>query len=125
MSKLVLGLILGTILGFVDGLAAWRVPAVRPAIVGIIIGSTVKGLITGVLVGWFAKRFQSLALGILFGGAVGLFLAFLVAAIPGEHGEHYWFEIMMPGTILGIIVGYATQKFGRARLSAAGAVAAS
>jgi len=115
MSKPMLGLILGAILGIVDGLSAWRVPEVRPAIVGIIIGSTVKGVISGVLIGFFARKFHSLPLGILFGGAVGLFLAFLVAAIPGEHGEHYWFEIMMPGAILGIIIGYATQKFGRAR----------
>lgn len=122
MSKPLLGLILGTILGIVDGFAAWRVPAVRPIIVSIIIGSTVKGVITGILIGLFAKKFQSLALGIVFGGAVGLFLAFLVAAIPGQNGEHYWFEIMMPGAILGIIVGYATQKFGHAR--AAGATAA-
>ena len=115
MSKPMLGLILGAILGLVDGLSAWRVPEVRPAIVGIIIGSTVKGVLTGILIGFFAKKFRSLPLGILFGGAVGLFLAFLVAAIPGENGEHYWFEIMMPGAVLGIIIGYATQKFGRPR----------
>ena len=125
MSKPMLGLILGTILGLVDGLAAWRVPEVRPAIVGIIIGSTVKGLVTGVLIGFFAKKFQSLALGIVFGGAVGLFLAFLIAAMPQESGEHYWFEIMMPGAILGIIVGYATQKFGRSRATAGSPAAAS
>lgn len=115
MSKPMLGLILGAILGTVDGLSAWRVPEVRPAIVGIVIGSTVKGVLTGILIGLFAKKFRSLPLGILFGGAVGLFLSFLVAAIPGENGEHYWFEIMGPGTILGIIIGYATQKFGRSR----------
>jgi hypothetical protein len=114
-----LGLILGAILGLVDGLSAWRVPEVRPAIVGIIIGSTVKGVLTGILIGFFAKRFRSLPLGILFGGAVGLFLAFLVAAIPGENGEHYWFEIMMPGAILGIIIGYAHAevRYVRARRS--------
>ena len=121
MSKPLLGLTLGAILGFVDGLTAWRVPAVRPVIMMIVISSTVKGVITGVLIGLFAKKFRSLPLGILFGGAVGLFLAFLVAAIPGENGEHYWFEIMMPGAILGIIVGYATQKFGLPRLSSTAA----
>ena len=115
MSKPMLGLLLGALLGMVDGLAAWRVPAVRPAIVMIVVFSTLKGVISGVLIGVFARKFRSLPLGILFGGAVGLFLAFLVAAMPGENGEHYWFEIMMPGAILGIIIGYATQKFGRAR----------
>ena len=39
----------------------------------------------------------------------------LVAAMPQPDGSHYWFEIMLPGCILGLIVGYATQQFGRAR----------
>jgi hypothetical protein len=50
--------------------------------------------------------------------AVGLLLAFAVAAIPGEHGEHYYFEIMLPGSILGIIVGFATQRYGRPAVTA-------
>jgi hypothetical protein len=43
---------------------------------------------------------------------LGLLLAFGVAAMPSETGEHYYFEIMLPGSIVGAIVGYATQKFG-------------
>ena len=38
--------------------------------------------------------------------------------MPGESGKHYYFEIMLPGAIVGAIVGYATQKY-RARLSTA------
>ena len=34
--------------------------------------------------------------------------------MPNEQGGHYWLEIMIPGSIVGLIVGYATQKFGRA-----------
>ena len=39
--------------------------------------------------------------------AVGMFLAFLVALL--QHG--YYFEIMLPGSILGAIVGFATQRY--------------
>lgn len=35
-----------------------------------------------------------------------------VAAMPDPSGKHYYFEIMLPGGIVGIIVGYATQRFG-------------
>ena len=104
---------LGGILGVFDGLTAWFTPAVRDQLAGIVIGSTIKGLVAGIAIGFFAKKFNSLPLGILFGLAIGLVLAFAVAAIPGEHGEHYYFEIMLPGSILGLVVGFATQKYGR------------
>ena len=111
MNKPLLGLILGTILGAFDGLTAWFTPAVRNALLGIVIGSTLKGLIAGVLIGFFARKVNSLALGILFGLGVGLLLAFAVAARqPGPN--HYYFEIMLPGGIVGTIIGYATQRFG-------------
>jgi hypothetical protein len=112
MNKIVLGLLLGGILGIFDGLTAWFTPEVRAQLLTIVIGSTFKGLITGVLIGYFARRVKSLPLGIIFGLAVGLVLAFAVAAIPNPGGKHYYFEIMLPGGILGMIVGYATQRFG-------------
>jgi hypothetical protein len=114
MNKTLLGLLLGGFLGIFDGLTAWFTPAVRAQLLGIVIGSTVKGLITGVLIGYFARKVNSLPLGILFGLGVGLVLAFAVAAMPNPSGQHYYFEIMLPGGILGIIVGYATQRFGEA-----------
>jgi hypothetical protein len=113
MNKVLLGLILGGVLGILDGLTAWFTPAVRNQMVGIVIGSTVKGIIAGLLIGYFARKVNSLALGILFGLAVGAGLAFLVASMPDSSGQHYYFEIMLPGSIVGILVGYATQKFGR------------
>jgi hypothetical protein len=113
MNKALLGMILGTILGAFDGLTAWFTPAVRNALLGIVIGSTIKGLIAGVLIGYFARKVNSLPLGIVFGLAVGLLLAFAVAAMqPGPN--HYYFEIMLPGGIVGTIIGYATQRFGKA-----------
>jgi hypothetical protein len=34
-----------------------------------------------------------------------------VAAMPQPNGDHYYFSIMLPGSILGVIVGYATQRY--------------
>ena len=113
MNKVLLGLILGGVLGVLDGLTAWFTPEVRDQMMGIVIGSTVKGIIAGLLIGYFARKVNSLALGILFGLAIGAGLAFLVAAMPDPSGKHYYFEIVLPGSIVGLLVGYATQKFGR------------
>jgi hypothetical protein len=113
MSKPVIGLILGGILGVFDGLTALvSAPEVAPQIVGIVIGSTFKGLVVGALAGWFARKVESLPAGILFGLAVGAFFAYLVAAMPQPSGEHYFWEIILPGSVLGVIVGYATQRYG-------------
>jgi hypothetical protein len=113
VSKPILGLILGAILGVFDGLSALiSAPEVAPQIVGIVIGSTFKGLVAGVLIGWFARKVDSLPAGIVVGLAVGAFLAFLVAAMPDPSGKHYYWEIILPGSLLGVIVGYATQKYG-------------
>src|SRR4029077_8492816 len=89
---------------------AWFTPAVRPGIVGIVFGSTIKGIIAGILIGVFAREGDSLARGIVFGLGVGLVLAFIIAQL--QHG--YYFQIMLPGGMVGLIVGYATQKYGRA-----------
>lgn len=113
MNKVVLGLVVGGILGIFDGLSAWFTPAVRAQLLGIVIGSTVKGLVAGILIGYFAKKVNSLSMGILFGLGVGLLLAYAVAAMPDPSGKHYYFEIMIPGGIVGMIVGYATQRFGQ------------
>ncbi len=108
MNKVVIGLILGGVLGFFDGLTSWFTPAVRSQLFGIVVGSTIKGVIAGMLIGFFARKVHSLALGILFGLGVGLILAFFVAHMQGK----YYFEIMTPGGLVGLIVGYATQKYG-------------
>lgn len=90
-------------------MTAWFTPAVRAQLAGIVVGSTVKGIIAGVLIGWFARKVHSLALGIVFGLAVGLLLAFIIAQM--QHG--YYLQIMLPGGMVGLIVGYATQRYGR------------
>ncbi|MEA2693384.1 MAG: hypothetical protein QOJ16_2771 [Acidobacteriota bacterium] len=111
MNKVVFGLLLGGFLGIFDGLSALvSAPETRPQIVGIVVGSVFKGLITGVLIGYFARKVRSLPLGIFFGLVVGLLLAFAVAAMPNPEHKHYYWEIMLPGGVLGMIVGYATQR---------------
>jgi MFS family permease len=114
MNKPVLGLVLGGLLGIFDGLSALlSAPETAPGIVGIVIGSTFKGLLVGVLAGWFARRVHSLPAGVVFGLLCGAFFAFLVAAIPQPSGVHYYWQIMLPGSVLGLVVGYATQRYGR------------
>jgi hypothetical protein len=119
MNKVLLGLFLGGVLGIFDGLTAWFTPAVRAQLLMIVIYSTIKGLITGVLIGYFARKVKSLPLGIVFGLAIGLLLAYGVAAMPDTSGHHYYWEIMLPGGILGTITGYATQRFGQPAQTAA------
>jgi hypothetical protein len=112
-------MLLGGFLGIFDGLSALlSAPETAPQILGIVIGSTFKGLIAGVLIGWFAKKVDSLPLGIAFGLGVGLLLAFAIAAMPNPDGSHYWWEIMLPGSVLGIIVGFATQRYSPRRTAA-------
>ena len=113
-NKIVIGLLLGGVLGIFDGLTALFTPEVASQMVGIVVGSTFKGMITGVLAGVFARKVNSLPLGILAGLVVGLLLSYAVAAMGDASGKHYYFEIMLPGSILGAIVGFATQKLPKA-----------
>ena len=109
MNKPLFGLILGAVLGIFDGLSALlSAPEARAMIVGIVIGSTIKGLIAGYATGWFAKKVNSLPLGILFGTALGFALAGLV--VLTQPGHPYIWEILLPGALIGAIVGYSTQK---------------
>lgn len=113
MSKAMLGLVAGAVLGVLDGLTAWFTPEVRDQMLSIVIGSTGKGLITGLAAGWAAKRWDSMTVAVLVGLAVGLLLSFAVASMGDAQGNHYYLEIMLPGSILGLLVGFASQKFGK------------
>jgi hypothetical protein len=109
MNKIVVGLIFGAVLGALDGATAWFTPAVRDAIGGIMVGSTVKGMLVGLLSGWFARKVDSTTWGIVVGSLLGLAFAFAVALMqPGN----YYLEIMLPGFVVGAIIGFLTQKMG-------------
>ena len=114
MNKPVTGLLVGGALGVLDGATAWFTPAVRPEIMGILIGSSIKGMIVGMLSGLIARRLNSVPVGIASGAALGLFFAYLVAAIPAANGEHYYLQIMLPGFVVGAIIGFLTQRLGSA-----------
>jgi hypothetical protein len=114
MNKPLLGLVVGGALGVFDGLSALvSAPETAPQIAGIVIGSTLKGVIAGVLIGFFARKVHSLALGILFGLCVGLLLAWPIAML-----NHYYWQILLPGGLVGLLVGYATQRYGATRATA-------
>lgn len=116
MNKPVFGLLLGGFLGIFDGLSALlSAPETAPGIVGIVIGSTIKGLMVGLAIGLFARKVRSVPLTVLFGVALSAALAFWVANMQGK----YYLEIILPGSVLGAVVGYATQRFAGRRTQAA------
>ncbi|MGD0869857.1 MAG: hypothetical protein ABSB88_09925 [Bryobacteraceae bacterium] len=112
MNKIVVGILFGVILGALDGATAWFYPEARPLLAGIMVGSSIKGMVVGLLSGWFARRVQSTTWGILVGAAVGLLFAFLVAATDTVNGRHPYLEMMMPGFVVGAIIGFLTQRLG-------------
>lgn len=107
MRKPVFAMLLGGVLGVFDGLTALiSAPQEAPNIVGIVIGSTVKGILAGLIIGIVAQRTQSLAISVVTGIVVGAFLAYLVTI-----GSPYLWEIVLPGSVVGLIVGFATVKY--------------
>jgi hypothetical protein len=107
MSKPMLGVLVGTALGLIDGLSAWFSPDARTMMLPIIAGSTVKGLLTGLAAGLLARRSQSMAVGVISGVAIGGALS-TIAAIDQEGHR---LEIILPGMMLGALVGFATQRY--------------
>ena len=69
-----------------------------------------KGLIAGLLIGWFSRKVRSLPLGILFGLGVGVALAYGVILM----GNPYFWQVMLPGMAVGVIVGFATPRHAEA-----------
>lgn len=112
MNKILVGLLFGLILGAIDGATALFYPETRPVIAGIMVGSSVKGMIVGLFSGWFARKVQSTKWGIVVGSALGLLFAFLVAVMDASKGKPHYLEIMMPGFVVGAIIGFLTQRMG-------------
>lgn len=112
MGKPLFGLIMGGTLGIFDGLTALiSAPEVAPQIMTIVIGSMGKGLLGGLVIGIIAKRLDNLLLGILAGLVVSTLITLPIAlATDPNTGEQYFWEILIPGMIVGLLVGYATQR---------------
>jgi hypothetical protein len=116
MKKPVFAMLLGGFLGVFDGLSALlSAPETRPLIAGIVAGSTFKGVVAGLIVGLVAQRTRSMAIIVGVGVVIGAFFAYLVTL-----DQPYFWEIILPGSIVGLIVGVATAMYrGPARSSTA------
>jgi hypothetical protein len=108
MNRIVIGILVGGALGVLDGLTAWFTPEVRPMLAGIVAGSTFKGLLAGVIIGLFARKVQSLGAVLIFGTCVGGLFALGIAMLQGGH----YFAIILPGSLVGLLTGYATARYG-------------
>jgi hypothetical protein len=110
LTKPMLGLAVGGVLGLMDGLSGFFEPSLAPVMGSVITFSLLKGLVAGIATGYVSQRVHSMLLGILAGIAIAAVLSFLVFL---QAGMTLFAEIMVPGMILGAIVGFATQRFGR------------
>jgi hypothetical protein len=81
-------------------------PQEAPNIVGIVIGSTFKGLVAGLIIGLVAQRIQSTAVTVGVGLVVSGLFAYLVTI-----GSPYLWEIVLPGSVVGVIVGFAAARY--------------
>ena len=108
MKKPVFAMLLGGFLGVFDGLSALVSggPEIPSQIGAIVAGSTFKGVVAGLIIGLVAQRTQSLAIIVGVGVAVAALFAYLVTI-----GTPYLWEIVLPGSIVGLIVGFATAKY--------------
>jgi hypothetical protein len=117
LKRPVLGMLVGAGLGALDGLSALvSSPEVSGQIAGIVMGSTVKGLLAGLIAGAIGRKLKStgagLAVGLLVASAITLPIAHMNASHYGRP-DYYW-KIMLPGALVGAIVGYVVMRYGRA-----------
>jgi len=115
LTKPMLGLALGGALGLLDGLSGFFEPSLSPVMGSVITFSLLKGLVAGITTGYVSQRVHSMLLGILAGIGIAAVLSLLVILHAGM--ALFW-DIMVPGMLLGGIVGFATQRFGRKNESA-------
>jgi hypothetical protein len=110
LTKPMLGLAVGGTLGLLDGLSGFLEPSLAPLMGSVITFSLLKGLASGVSIGYFSKRVHSMPLGILVGVVIASALSMLLIL---KAGITLFWDIVLPGMLLGVIVGFATQRFGR------------
>src|ERR1043166_2028757 len=109
ITKPMLGLAVGGALGLLDGLSGFLEPSLAPLMTSVITFSLLKGLISGVAIGYLARKIHSMLLGILGGLIIAAFFSFLLVL---KSGMALFWDIMLPGMLLGLVVGFATQRFG-------------
>src|ERR1700739_2999906 len=118
VKKRILGLAVGGTLGLLDGLSGFFEPSLAPVMTSVITFSLLKGLVAGIAIGYFSDKVHSMLIGILAGIAIA---ALLSLAVILRAGMALFWDIMLPGMLLGLIVGFTTQRFGRAKETAAAA----
>jgi hypothetical protein len=121
ISKPMLGLVLGGTLGLMDGLSGFFEPSLAPFMTSVITFSMLKGLVSGIAIGYFANRVHSMPLGLFVGIVIAALFSLLVIL---KAGMGLFWDIMLPGMLLGLIVGFATQKFGKPAATAGATAAA-
>ena len=109
LTKPMLGRAVGGTLGLLDGLSGFLEPSLAPLMTSVITFSLLKGLLSGVAIGFVSQRVHSMAVGILAGLGIAAALSLLVILHAGM--ALFW-DIMLPGMLLGVVVGFTTQKFG-------------
>jgi hypothetical protein len=116
LNRPVLGILIGTCLGALDGLSALvSSPEVAGQIAGIVLGSSMKGLLAGLITGLIARRLSSSPASVAIGTLVALVITAPIAHLNAQHygqPSYYW-KIMLPGALVGAIVGYAVMRYGR------------
>jgi hypothetical protein len=117
LNRPLLGLLVGGVLGVFDGLSALvSSPEVSSQIGGIVVGSSGKGLLAGVIVGLVARKLaswrSSTLVGVATASVITLPIAHMNASMYGRP-DYYW-KIMLPGALVGAIVGYVVMRYGRA-----------
>jgi len=106
LTKPVLGLAIGGTLGLLDGLSGFFEPSLAPLMTSVMTFSLLKGLVSGITIGYVSQKVHSLPLGLLAGLAIGALLSLLVI---WHAGTTLFWDIMLPGMLLGVIVGFCTQ----------------
>jgi hypothetical protein len=109
-TKPMLGLAVGGVLGLLDGLSGFLYPSLAPVMGRVIAFSLLKGLVAGVAIGYLSRWIRSLPIAIVAGIGIAAALSLLVVMRAGM--TLFW-DIVLPGMLLGGIVGFATQRFGR------------
>jgi hypothetical protein len=120
MNRPLLGLLAGGVLGAADGLSSLVTsPEVRDQLAGIVMGSSLKGVLAGVIVGVIARKLHTSRTGTLVGVGVASVLTLPIAHLNAAHygrPDYYW-KIMLPGALVGAIVGYVVMRYGKSPLS--------
>jgi hypothetical protein len=118
LNRPLLGLVAGALLGVIDGLSALvSSPEVADQIAGIVIGSTGKGLLAGLITGVIARKLSSSRVGVLVGTVVACIITAPIAHMNASaYGQpSYYYKIMLPGALVGALVGYIVMRYGKRR----------